>query len=330
MKLGLDLYSVRSQGWSAMELLDYCRRIRVNVAHFGLEAFPSLDDDHLRAVKRHADELGLDVEMGIGSICETSPAFRWERGNAVEQLTMGLRAAELLGSPVLRCLLGSDADRRTEVPLETHIQHTIAALRAVRDRAMDLGIMLAMETHADLQGWEMRELVEEAGPEFVGVCIDSGNPVRLHEDPMVTLEHLAPYVVTSHIRDSAVWSHPRGAAYQWVAMGDGNVGIEAWAARYRELCPQASFTLEILTGTPPRVLNYLEDDYWRAFPRARAHELARFERLVRRGQPFMGAMVTVERGVATPPEYEAALVAQQRHDVERSVLYCREVLGIGE
>lgn len=330
MKLGLDLYSVRSQGWNAIELLGYCQRIGVDVAHFGLEAFPSLDDDHLGAVKRHADELGLDVEMGIGSICETSPAFRWERGSAVEQLSMGLRAAQLLGSPVLRCLLGSDADRRTEVPLETHVRHTIAALRAVKDQAMDLGIMLAMETHADLQGWEMKELVEEAGPEFVGVCIDSGNPVRLHEDPMVTLEHLAPYVVTSHIRDSVVWSHPRGAAYQWVAMGDGNVNIEAWAARYRELCPQASFTLEILTGMPPRVLNYLEDDYWRAFPRARAHELARYERLVRRGLPFMGTMVTVERGTDMPPEYEAALVAQQCHDVERSVRYCREVLGIGE
>lgn len=330
MKLGLDLYSVRSQGWSAIELLDYCRRIGVEVAHFGLEAFPALRDDDLRAARRHADALGLDVEMGIGSICETSPAFRRERGSAVEQLTMGLHAAHLLGSPVLRCLLGSDADRRTEVPLETHVQRTIAALRAVRDRAMDLGIKLAMETHGDLQGWEMKGLVEEAGLEFVGVCIDTGNSVRLHEDPMVTLEQLAPYVVTSHIRDSVVWSHPRGAAYQWVAMGDGNVGIEAWAARYRELCPEASFTLEILTGLPPRVLNYLEDDYWRAFPRARADELARYERLVRRGIPFMGTMVMVGHDEETPPEYAAALVAQQRHDVERSVRYCREVLGIGE
>ena len=33
----------------------------------------------------------------------------------------------------------------------------------------------------------------------------------------ITLEVLAPYTVTTHIRDSAVWEHPRGAAAQWVA-----------------------------------------------------------------------------------------------------------------
>jgi hypothetical protein len=147
---------------------------------------------------------------------------------------------------------------------------------------------------------------------------------------MVTLEHLAPYVVASHIRDSVVWAHPRGAAAQWVAMGDGNVGMAEWAARYREKCPKAAFTLEILTGSPPRVLNYFEAEYWEAFPQGRAAEYARFERLVRAGGPYMGTMVVVSREAPPPPEYAAALVAQQRYDVERSVSYCREALGLGE
>jgi hypothetical protein len=112
-------------------------------------------------------------------------------------------------------------------------------------------------------------------------------------------------------------------------MGDGNVGIQEWAKRFKAQCPSAPFTLEIITGVPPRVLNYLEEDYWTAFPDARASEFSRFERLARSGLPFLGTMVTVGQG-EVPPEYQAALVAQQRVDLERSARYCREVLSVGE
>jgi len=106
--------------------------------------------------------------------------------------------------------------------------------------------------------------------------------------------------------------------------------LEALAARYRAECTRASaFTIEIITGRPPRVLNYLEADYWDVFPNARASEFARFERLVRRGRPYTGTMVCVERGADVPAEYQAALKAQQLYDVERSVAYCRDALGMG-
>ena len=179
----------------------------------------------------------------------------------------------------------------------------------------------------DMQGREVRALIEEAGPEYVGACIDPGNAVWTAESPFVTLDYLAPYVVTSHARDTAVWSHPRGAAWQWVAMGDGNVGIADWARAYKTRCPEAPFTLEIITGRPPAVLNYLEPEYWDVYPDTPAWEFARFEALVRDGYPFMGAMLTT--GDDPPEAYQAALVVQQRLDVERSARFCR-ALGIGE
>jgi sugar phosphate isomerase/epimerase len=333
MKLGVDLYSIRSQGWNAFEYLDYCHKVGFEVVHFSdLEPFENTEDSYLKEVKAHADALGLDIEAGMGSICPTSTSFRTEKGGtAIEQVTHMLHIASILGSPVLRCFLGSFADRRTKQPLETHIQATVETCRAVKDMALDLGIKLAVENHAgDMQGWELKGLIERAGPDYVGACIDSGNPLWVAEDPMVTLKHLAPYVATSHIRDSVVWSHPKGAAVQWVAMGEGNVGIKAWAEQYQTQCPNTPFTLEIITGGPPRLLDYLEEDYWSAFPNAKAAEFARFERLVRQGVPFMGTMVTVGWDEEMPAEYQAALIAQQRVDLERSVKYCREVLGLSK
>jgi sugar phosphate isomerase/epimerase len=298
--------------------------------HFSdLNPFESLDEDYLRQVKARADELGLEIEVGMLSICPTATIFSDERGTAVEQLQEMLDIAEVLGSPVVRCVLGSHADRRGEVPFEAHVAATVETCRAVRDQAMDTGIKIAIENHAgDMQARELEALIEEAGPEYVGACIDTGNPLWVAESPFTTLEHLAPYVVTSHIRDTAVWKHPQGAAVQWVAMGDGNVGIEAWARLFQEQCSDSPFTLEIVTGWPSRVINYMEPEFWEMYPDTPAAEFVQFLQLVEKGQPFAGPMMTVGWEGEVPSEYQVALAVQQRLDLERSVRYCRKVLGI--
>ena len=329
MKLGLDLFSLRRQGWDAFQHLDYAAQIGLDVLHFSdLEPFASLEDDYLRGVKAKADELGILLEVGMGSICPTSTTFKADRGSAVEQLRQMLHIAHLLGSPAVRCFLGSNADRRTELPLAAHIENTIATCRAVRDEAIDLGLKIAIENHAgDLQARELRQLIETAGPEYVGAVIDTGNPVWVAESPFVTLEQLAPYVVMAHIRDSVVSPHPLGAAVQWVAMGEGSIGIDRWAQQFQTLCPGVHFTLEIITSIPPRVLNYLEPEFWEIYPDTPASEFAHFLQLVQNGHPNLASVLTADWADPSP-EYQAALVVQQRRQVEKSVRYCRAVLGV--
>ena len=79
MKLGVDLYSIRSQGWTAHRLLDYCKGIDLEVVHFSeLEPFESLEDGYLQEVKSHAEELGLDLE--VGGISWPGPTNRYLPG----------------------------------------------------------------------------------------------------------------------------------------------------------------------------------------------------------------------------------------------------------
>ena len=133
--------------------------------------------------------------------------------------------AKLLRSPLVRAVLGSSADRKGGI--ERHIDSTVTVLKNSRSRVMDAGLKVAIENHAgDMQARELKMLIEAAGPEFVGVCLDSGNPVWTIEDPHLTLETLAPYVQTSHMRDSALWIAPEGAAVRWTRMGEGNMGME--------------------------------------------------------------------------------------------------------
>jgi hypothetical protein len=209
------------------------------------------------------------------------------------------------------------------------MEATVKALRAVRSRALDTGVRIAIENHSgDLQGREVKTLIEEAGADFTGACLDTGNPIWAVEDPLVTLEVLSSHIVTSHFRDSVVWEHPRGAAGQWTALGDGSLDLPLLAARFRELCPKAAMQLEIITGRPPQVLPYLEPAFWKAFPKTPASEFARFVALARRGRPFMGTMVIAGPGKPSP-ELDAALREQQRIDLERSLAYARQTLGAG-
>jgi sugar phosphate isomerase/epimerase len=316
MKLGYDVYSLRSQGWDTFQHLDYAHALGLDLVHFSdLGPFERLDDDYLYQVKGRADELGIEVEVGMLSICPTAGRFSDERGTAVEQLQEMLHIAEIVGSRIVRCVLGGNDDRTGEIS---------------RDQAMDSGVKIAIENHAgDMLGRELKALIEAAGPEYVGACIDTGNPLWVGESPFITLKHLAPYVVTSHIRDTAVWSHPRGAAVQWVAMGDGTIGIREWARQFQEQCPDVPFSLEIITGAPPRVINYLEPEYWTAYPDLPAAEFVEFLKLVDSGQPYLGPMLTAPWS-DNPPVYQAALTLQQRLDFERSVRYCHTVLDIGE
>ncbi len=313
MKLGADLFSVRFNEWDAFQYLDYAAQIGLNAVLYPDPSFLGrLDDDHLRKVKAHADKLGITVEVGMDSICETSTRFSNAHGTAAEQLSRILHAASIMGTPAVRCLLGSNEDRHTAA-IATHMQNTIATCRAVREQALDLGIKIAIENHAgDMLGRELKALVEEAGTDYVGVCIDSGNPLWVAESPFVTLAHVAPYVLMSHIRDTAVWPHPRGAVAQWVAMGDGNIGIDKWAKQYITQCPNTIFTLEILTSLAPKVLNYLDPAYWAVYPDYPAAEFAQFVDLATAGAPYTAPILTANWGNLTSETKVALAVCRRK------------------
>jgi sugar phosphate isomerase/epimerase len=329
MKLGVDNFSLRFNDMDVFQLLDYADQIGLNIVHFSdLAPFKSLEDSYLNEVKQRSEQLNIGLEVGMGSICPTSTTFSEAKGSAVEQLTQMLHIAARFDSPAVRCFLGANADRRTPTPLHTHIDATIATCQAVRPLALELGVKIAIENHAgDLQAWELKELIERAGPEYVGACIDSGNPLWVGESPFTTLDHLAPYVVMSHVRDTAVWPHPKGAVAQWVPMGEGTVHMDQWAKQYMAQCPNTNFTLEIIATLPPRVLNYLEESYWEIYPASLAHEFARFLQHVAEGQAYTQPIMTADWGNLTP-EIRTALAIEQRRQLERSVRYCREVLGI--
>ena len=317
VKFGLDLFSLRSQGWTPIEYLDFCSKRGIRVVHFSEVRFlGNLEEDNLKRVRAHAEELGIEVEIGMLSICPTSKLFNPSQGTAEEQLTHMVGAARTVGSPIVRCVLGSAADRTGPIPIEGHIENTVKVLRNVRTRVMDAGLKVAIENHAgDMQAREVKTLIEAAGTDFVGSCLDSGNPCWTIEDPHLTLETLAPYVLTSHVRDSAVWKTPQGAAVAWTRMGEGNMGMEDYIREYAAKCPGRPLSLEVIV-TGPRLYNFLDPRFWDAFRQTPAWEFARF-------------LALAEKGTAreAPPQVsKQAAAARELEDVEASIRWTKAFL----
>jgi sugar phosphate isomerase/epimerase len=333
VKLGFDTYSLRAFKWKAPQLVEYAGSLKLDTLQTSsLDDFESKEPAYLAKIKDQAARYNMTIDGGMGCICPSSHSFSKNGPAAKERVLEGLRVAHGVGAKAMRCYLGSSADRLGPVPLEQHIENTVAVLKSVRQEALDLGVKIAIENHdGDMQARETKMLIEEAGKDFVGSNLDTGNPLWVVEDPLVALETLAPYVVTTHIRDSVVFEIPRGAAGQWVVLGDGTVDFVAFAARFREVCPKASMQLEVITGRPPRVIPYLEQDFWKAFPKANGAEFARFVALAKRGHPYMGAMVVedVPGAGAKPAIMTEALKEQQRIDLERSLEYAKKKMNVG-
>ncbi len=332
VKLGFDSYTLRAFKWKASQLLQYAAEQKLDTIQFSaLEDYENFEPAYLQTVKDQAARLNIAIDSGMGCICPSSNAFEKNGPPARERILQGLRVAKGVGSSVMRCYMGNNKDRLGPDGIEPHMENTIKVFRSVRAEALDLGVKIAIENHAgDTQARETKTIIEESGKDYVAACLDTGNPVWAIEDPFLTLETLAPYTVTTHVRDSAVFEIPKGAAWQWVALGDGSLDLPRFIEQFRRLCPRSSMQLEIITGRPPTPAPYFEPDFWKAFPKTPAWEFARFVALARGGRPFMGAMVVEDvTGRKPSPTMAEALKEQQRVDLERSFEYARKILNVG-
>ena len=323
IKLGFDNYSIRALGWKAPQLLEYAHSLKVDSLLLSdLDVYENHSDSYLKDIRARAADLGLEIQAGTGSICPSSHTFTDRFGTAEEHLRLAIRVAKVLGSPVARCYLGTSEDRKSAGGIESHIANTVRVCKSARSFALDSGVKIAVENHAgDMQAWELVTLIEEAGRDYVGATLDSGNATWTLEDPLVSLEILGPYALTTGIRDSAVWDTPEGAVVQWTAVGDGRVDFRAYVERFAALCRGVTFQLEIISGSP-RAFPYLDPSFWKPYAKVRAPEFARFLALGRGGRP----MEPHRFPESNRREAEAQF---QKSELERSIRYCKEALGLG-
>ncbi|MFN4261587.1 MAG: sugar phosphate isomerase/epimerase family protein [Gemmataceae bacterium] len=323
LALGIDNFAVRAMGWKGQQLVDYAASLEVDSLFItDLDGFGGLADGHLRDLRQRAADKGLAIQAGTWSICPTSLSFRKDWGTAEEHLALGIRVAQAVGSPIIRVILGSRRDRLTEGGIDARIRDTVQVLKACRRRAIDAGVKVAMENHAgDLHSLELVRLIEEAGKDYVGANMDSGNAAWTLEDPLHNLENLGPYVLTTSLRDAVAWESDNGVTVQWTAMGSGTIDWPRYFRRFAELCSAAPVHIETISGFNHE-LAIKQEEFWKAWPHGKPKGFDHFLAWAKRGQP------RPPRQVPDNVDRQRADQEFQRADLEKSIRYCKEI-GLG-
>ncbi|MBT5715873.1 MAG: sugar phosphate isomerase/epimerase [Opitutae bacterium] len=322
--LGFDNFSIRALGWKAPQFLTYAQSKKVDTVLFSdLDVYESFDSNYLNEIKQEGKRMGISIQAGTGGICPTSKSFKSKYGSAEEHLRLLIRVAKDVGSSVARCYLGTMKDRHGKGGIQQHITKTVQVLKKVKKYALDAGVKIAIENHAgDLHSLELVELIEQAGKDYVGATIDSGNATWTLENPVDTLRNLAPYAVSSGIRDSMVWKSENGVKVQWTAMGEGCTDLNTFTSEWKKLCPSLPMQLEIISGFA-KEFAYLKDDFWPPYSNIPASGFSRFLSLSRRGKKI--APFSMPQDI----DPQKARQEYQLAELERSLKYCKNVLGIG-
>ena len=179
---------------------------------------------------------------------------------------------------------------------------------------------LAAENHKDQRVHEKLDMLKRLSSEWIGLCVDVGNNLALLEDPLEVVRAFATWAFTVHLKDHVVHEYEQGFLLADVALGEGLLDLPAIVQTLREARPEVRFNFEGITRDALKV-PVLTDGYWATFSDMPAGELARAWRLVK------------EHAGLPPPVMVSKLSAAdqrvlERRDVERSLTYARERLGL--
>jgi hypothetical protein len=187
----------------------------------------------------------------------------------------------------------------------------IRRMVALAERAR---LPVAVENHKDWTGEEMAALMKEYSSEYLGVCLDFGNNLSLLDDPYEVVEALAPYTISTHMKDSRVSMSssggPKGLLLGDVVLGDGVLDIARILDLLRKSGRNPRLSLEMITRDALEV-PVLSTGYWATFPDRQGIRLARVVEL--------GAKLPVEpASLATLSKEDRGLLE------ERNIRRCLE------
>ncbi len=327
-KLGINTYCLRFWRFNDRQLIDWCVKEKLDAIFLQDSPDPGvMKPEHWAEVRAWTKDAGLHLETGGSALLPKTPEGF---AASVATLRKNVERARAMGATMVRALLVSDRYSMPEGPVEKHVETGVKILREVRRQVLDANLKIGIENHKDIQAWRTRQMIEAAGTDFVGSYLDTGNPVFVAEDPLTTIEELGPVALSFHLRDSVVYEQPGGIAVQWVPLGEGTNNFRALVARAAEIMsPNVHIYCKPITARPPVVLPVYGEEFWtKWFPDARSHDLARFEALAKRGQPWNKPhlMADVE-GVRD--KYMDALKIQQMAHMEQSLTYCKKELDLG-
>lgn len=269
MKIGIDSYCYHrlfgevydmqekpAQLKTVDDFIELGRRLEVDGVSLETCFLPSLDDGYLKELGAKLKEYDLETVFAWG---HPNGLERGLNPAAYEEMKSLIPKTRLLGTDVMR-ITGSAFDWRHENHRD-HIARLVPMYKEATKIAESYGVRLAAENHIDFTADEMLEMIEAVDSPNFGINFDTGNFLRLLDDPIAGMEKLAPYVFSTHIKDLVM--HPTAKPTDWyffcgVPVGFGLVDNDKLAEILSKHNYQGFLAVEI-DAPAPQWLN-MEDE----------------------------------------------------------------------
>ena len=270
--------------------------------------------DFGKKVRDRREKLGMYLEGSLGVPGKPEDVAKFEQE---------VIAAKEAGAQIIRTVCTSG--RRYEVyhsasDFEDARKKALASIQLAEPVLKKNKIKLAVENHKDWRANELVEIMKQIGSEWVGVTLDFGNSIALMEDPMQVITTLAPYLLTTHVKDMGLDEYEDGILLSEVPLGKGILDLPKIISICNQHNSKTTFNLEMITRDPLQV-PCLKDDYWATFGSVGGTELARTLRESRQHK-FKPSLPRVSQ-----LSVEEKLAAEEQNIIE-CLDYSKNTLGL--
>jgi sugar phosphate isomerase/epimerase len=176
--------------------LDRAHELRVDGVSLESCFIPSFDNAYLTDVKAKLDGYGFDRVFAWG---HPDGLEGGKNQDAYKDMIASLEHAKNIGADVMR-VVGSSLMFR----FESHADQIARLTKMFKDAvkvAKDYDIKLAVENHIDFTADEILAILSNVGSPYLGLNFDTGNFLRLLDDPIKGMQKLAPHVFATHVKD---------------------------------------------------------------------------------------------------------------------------------
>ena len=247
-----------------LTFLDYCHELGAGGVQVGVA---SKEQDYAAKIRARAEGYQMYFEGQVSLPKDTADLDRFESD---------VRLCKEAGAEIVRSAALSGRRYETFDSAEAFRQfaekswHSLTIAEPILKKQR---IRLALENHKDWRVTELLDILKRLSSEWVGVCVDTGNNLALLEEPMEVVEALAPYAISSHLKDMAVQEYEEGFLLSEVALGEGFLDLKRIVALLLHANPKLQFNIEMITRDPLKI-PCLTQKYFATMPALPGRELA--------------------------------------------------------
>ncbi|MBM7570157.1 sugar phosphate isomerase/epimerase family protein [Aquibacillus albus] len=253
MKLGLGSYIFRyavgtntfqpEKPMDAVKLVEKAADMGAELVQFA-DNLPldNYDEASLKKVTEVAEQRGITLEAGTAGATEA-------------RLLRHLKIAKILGAKLVRI-----APHAPDVqPSWDEMLHVI---QQVLPQYKEANITIGIENHFMMKSEDLVALVQSIDDSLVGICVDTGNSIAQEEWPYQTVQMLAPYAVSLHLKDYKLDMHPDGIGVnvRGTALGDGRQDIQNTLNTIQKAAGDVNIVLEQWMPTAKTPLETLQQE----------------------------------------------------------------------